>query len=290
MSEQLIDPSGIPHFIGDLATLDTDVTNVNTHAGEFRSAGADVHAEFQGLSAFYQAPEADQLFASTLPVKTKTDAFADDLEQVSSALSAYSTEVQPLVKKLDTLKADATAFVNSVSGDDDWRKDQDKVDHNNDLWHDVNHTVAAFQSAERAAYNKIMALIGGTALTTDDGSHAKNMYGFKAGDLDHAEETPWGSSAERGTRAWPGSGTRSRATCGTASSSTACGAPSRAWAPSSAPTAGRRQARPGSTWPNSEPPWPSPPPPCSALPPWPPPTGRPPTTNFLPGFANRAPP
>ncbi|WP_327672901.1 MULTISPECIES: hypothetical protein [unclassified Streptomyces] len=197
MSDQLIDPSGIPHFIGDLATLDTDVTNVNTHAGQFRSAGADVHAEFQGLSAFYQAPEADQLFATTLPVKTKTDAFADDLEQVSSALSAYSTEVQPLVKKLDTLKADATAFVNSVSGDDDWRKDQDKVDHNNDLWHDVNHTVAAFQSAERAAYNKIMALIGGTALTTDDGSHAKNMYGFKAGDLDHAEETPWGSSAER---------------------------------------------------------------------------------------------
>ncbi|MGD6741670.1 hypothetical protein ACOKM3_07480 [Streptomyces sp. BH106] len=197
MSEQLIDPSGIPHFIGDLATLDTDVTNLTTHAGEFRSAGADVNAEFQGLSAFYQAPEADQLFATTLPVKTKTDAFADDLEQVSSALSAYSSEVQPLVKKLDTLKADATAFVNSVSGDDDWRKDQDKVDHNNDLWHDVNHTVAAFQSAERAAYNKIMALIGGTALTTDDGSHAKNMYGFRAGDLDHAEETPWGSSAER---------------------------------------------------------------------------------------------
>ncbi|MGW2339096.1 hypothetical protein [Streptomyces sp. NPDC001661] len=197
MSDQLIDPSGIPHFIGDLATLDTDVTNLSTHAGEFRSAGADVHTEFQGLSAFYQAPEADQLFATTLPVKTKTDAFADDLEKVSSALSAYSTEVQPLVKKLDTLKADATAFVNSVSGDDDWRKDQDKVDHNNDLWHDVNHTVAAFQSAERAAYNKIMALIGGTALTTDDGSHAKNMYGFKAGDLDHAEETPWGSSAER---------------------------------------------------------------------------------------------
>ncbi|MEU6391743.1 hypothetical protein [Streptomyces sp. NPDC046939] len=197
MSEQLIGPSGIPHFIGDLATLDTDVTNLTTHAGEFRSAGSDVHTEFQGLSAFYKAPEADQLFATTLPVKTKTDAFADDLEQVATALSAYSTEVQPLVKKLETLKADATAFVNSVNGDDDWRKDQDKVDHNNDLWHDVNHTVTAFQAAERTAYNKIMALIGGTPLTTDDGSHGENMYGYKAGDLDHAEDTPWGSSAER---------------------------------------------------------------------------------------------
>ncbi|WP_353941176.1 hypothetical protein ABII15_05710 [Streptomyces sp. HUAS MG91] len=197
MSEQLIDPAGIPHFIGDLATLDTDVTSLTVHAGEFRTAGSDVHTEFQGLSAFYQAPEADELFASTLPVKTKTDAFADDLEKVASALSAYSTEVQPLVQKLETLKADATAFVNSVSGDDDWRKDQDKVDHNNDLWHDVNHTVAAFQSAERASYNKIMALIDGTRLTTDDGSHGEGMYGFKADDLDHAEETPWGSSAER---------------------------------------------------------------------------------------------
>ncbi|MEV1019700.1 hypothetical protein [Streptomyces sp. NPDC050264] len=197
MSEKLIDPSGIPHFIGDLATLDTDVTNLTTHAGEFRSAGSDVHTEFQGLSAFYKAPEADQLFATTLPVKTKTDAFADDLEQVSTALSAYSTEVQPLVKKLEALKADATAFVNSVSGDDDWRKDQDKVDHNNDLWHDVNHTVTAFQAAERTAYNKIMSLINGTPLTTDDGSHGENMYGYKAGDLDHAEQTPWGSAAER---------------------------------------------------------------------------------------------
>ncbi|MET9252415.1 hypothetical protein [Streptomyces sp. NPDC003717] len=197
MGEKLIDPSGIPHFIGDLATLDTDAANLTTHAGEFRTAGSDVHTEFQGLSACYQAPEAEQLFATTLPVQTKSDAFAGDLEKVSTALSDYSTEVQPLVTRLETLKADATAFVDSVAGDDDWRTDQDKVDHNNDLWHDVNHTVAAFQSAERTAYNKIMALIGGTALTTDDGSHGTNMYGFKADDLDHAEETPWGSSAER---------------------------------------------------------------------------------------------
>ncbi|MFG3099440.1 hypothetical protein ACGFZL_02725 [Streptomyces sp. NPDC048182] len=197
MGEKLIDPSGIPHFIGDLATLDTDAANLTTHAGEFRTAGSDVHTEFQGLSACYEAPEAEQLFATTLPVQTKSDAFAGDLEKVSTALSDYSTEVQPLVTRLETLKADATAFVDSVAGDDDWRTDQDKVDHNNDLWHDVNHTVAAFQSAERTAYNKIMALIGGTALTTDDGSHGTNMYGFKADDLDHAEETPWGSSAER---------------------------------------------------------------------------------------------
>ncbi|WP_019056450.1 hypothetical protein [Streptomyces prunicolor] len=199
---KLIDPSGIPHFIGDLATLDTDVMLLTADAGQFRASGSDVHTEFQGLSAFYEAPEAEQLFATTLPVKEKSDAFADDLEKVATALSDYGFEVQPLVDKLDALKTDATAFVNSVTGDDDWRKDQDKVDHNNDLWHDVNHTVAAFQAAERTAYNKIMALIGGTGLTADDGSHGKNMYGYNADDLDHAEETPWGTAVEREYEGW----------------------------------------------------------------------------------------
>jgi len=199
---KLIDPSGIPHFIGDLATLDTDVMLLTADAGQFRASGSDVHTEFQGLSAFYEAPEAEQLFATTLPVKEKSDAFADDLEKVTTALSDYGFEVQPLVDKLDALKTDATAFVNSVTGDDDWRKDQDKVDHNNDLWHDVNHTVAAFQAAERTAYNKIMALIGGTGLSADDGSHGKNMYGYNADDLDHAKETPWGTAVEREYEGW----------------------------------------------------------------------------------------
>ncbi|MGW2572816.1 hypothetical protein [Streptomyces sp. NPDC001537] len=199
---KLIDPSGIPHFIGDLATLDTDVMLLTADAGQFRASGSDVHTEFQGLSAFYSAPEAEQLFATTLPVKQKSDAFADDLEKVATALSDYSFEVQPLVQKLDALKADATAFVNSVTGDDDWRKDQEKVDHNNDLWHDVNHTVAAFQAAERTAYNKIMALIGGAGLSADDGSHGKNTYGYNADDLDHAKETPWGAPVEREYEGW----------------------------------------------------------------------------------------
>ncbi|GAA2520628.1 hypothetical protein GCM10010276_83810 [Streptomyces longisporus] len=199
---KLIDPSGIPHFIGDLATLDTDVMLLTADAGQFRASGSDVHTQFQGLSAFYSAPEAEQLFATTLPVKQKSDAFADDLEKVATALSDYSFEVQPLVQKLDALKADATAFVNSVTGDDDWRKDQDKVDHNNDLWHDVNHTVAAFQAAERTAYNKIMALIGGAGLSADDGSHGKNTYGYNADDLDHAKETPWGAPVEREYEGW----------------------------------------------------------------------------------------
>lgn len=193
----LIDPSGIPHFIGDLSTLDTDVMLLTANAAQFRASGADVHTTFQNLSAVYRTPDAADLLSSTQPVKAKADGFADDLEKVASALSDYSAEVQPLVERLATLKTDATAFVQSLSGDDDWRKDQDKVDRNNELWRDVNHTVAAFQAAERTCHNKITALVGGSKITADDGSHGDHMYGYRADDLDHAPNTPWGAPAER---------------------------------------------------------------------------------------------
>ncbi|MFD9107062.1 hypothetical protein [Streptomyces bottropensis] len=199
---KLIDPSGIPQFLGDLPTLGVDVMLLYANAGQFRASGGDLHTAFQGLSAFYRAPEAHDLFSSTQPVKAKADAFADDLEKVAGALDEYGVEVRPLVEKLATLKADARTFVDSLAGDDDWRKDKDKVDTNNDLWHDVNATVAAFQAAERACHNKITALVGGTALTVDDGSHGENMYGYRAEDLDHAGEPPWGSAVEQEYEGW----------------------------------------------------------------------------------------
>ncbi|WP_328538103.1 hypothetical protein [Streptomyces sp. NBC_00344] len=194
----LIIPSGIPQFTGDLDQLETDTLALTAEAVLFRTSGASVHSTFQGLSAFYKAPEAEQLFATTAPVATKADSFADDLETAASALSAYSTEVRPLVARLKSLKGDALSFVDSVQGDDHWHRDQDKVDHNNDLWHDVNAAVAAFQAAEVTCHDKITALVaGGTHLIADDGTHKPNMYGYSADTLNHAEETPWGAPAER---------------------------------------------------------------------------------------------
>ncbi|CAM5512080.1 hypothetical protein [Streptomyces abikoensis] len=197
MSDKLIVPMGIPQFTGDLAELERNASALAKDAKAFRDAGAAVHSTFQGLSAHYKAPEADQLFATTAPVATKTDGFADDLEKVVSALNAYRAEIQPLKTKLENLKAEAFRFVESIEGGDDWRKDQGKIDHNNSLWRDVNAAVDAFNTAERACHDKIVALVGGKSLIPDDGTHKPNMYGYKASDLDHAEETPWGSLAER---------------------------------------------------------------------------------------------
>ncbi len=197
MSEGLIVPSGIPQFTGDLATLEADVKSLTAEAKLFRDSGASVHSTFQGLSACYKAPEAEQLFATTAPVATKSDAFADDLEKVSSALSEYAREVRPIVDKLKALKDEALAFVQSIEGNDHWQRDQKKVNRNNELWRGVNAAESAFRAAERTCHAKIVGLVGGTPLVVDDGSHKKNMYGYKAEDLNHAEETPWGSTAER---------------------------------------------------------------------------------------------
>lgn len=195
--EELIVPSGIPQFTGNVDTLVTDATTMTSDAKLFRDSGASVHSTFQGLQACYKAPEAEKLFATTAPVAAKASAFASDLEKVSGALSTYASEIRPLAKKLGDLKDEAIAFVKSVEGDDHWRRDQKKVDHNNNLWRSVNATVAAFTDAERSCHDKIVALVGGEKLIADDGSHKPNMYGYKASDLDHAEQTPWGSMAER---------------------------------------------------------------------------------------------
>lgn len=104
MSADLIDPSGIPQFTGDVEQLGLDAVVLGAEASVFRVSGANVHSTFQGLSAFYAAPEADQLFATTAPVATKSDAFADDLEKVGAALSAYQDEIRPLVTKLKSLQ------------------------------------------------------------------------------------------------------------------------------------------------------------------------------------------
>ncbi|MET8439267.1 protein phosphatase, partial [Streptomyces sp900116325] len=197
----MIKPEAIPQFTGDLGQLEKDYGSLKTDAGHIRGTGSDVHTQFQGLSAYYQAPEAEKLFASTKPVQDRADTFADDLEKVSTALSDYATEVRPLVTKLAQLKADATTFVNEVKDDDDWEYDEDKIDEHNQLRDDVTTTVAAFWAAERTCHNKITALFGGTQMVAGDGSDRKDQYGFNADDLKNAK-LPWGDPMEEKHHVW----------------------------------------------------------------------------------------
>ncbi|WNF01764.1 hypothetical protein PS467_32490 [Streptomyces luomodiensis] len=193
----MIDPASIPEFTGDLEQLDKDISGLRGDAITIRDGGMHAHSRFQMLEAFYTAPEADQLFASTWPAAVKADAFAGDLETVADALDTFAYEIRPLVKRLKQLKADAFAFVDSVEGDDDWTEDEGKVDRHQQLWDGVNAAVAAFQEAERKASTTISGLVGGPKFVADDGSHTHNrkqvMYGYDLDSLEQAKELPWGS-------------------------------------------------------------------------------------------------
>ncbi|MEV6183976.1 hypothetical protein AB0M07_44490, partial [Streptomyces sp. NPDC052015] len=182
-------------FTGNLFQLELDHAALRADAGAVRDTGAGVHSRFQGLSAFYRAPEAEQLFATTKPVQERADDFASDLESVASALSSYAAEIRPLVARLLELKTKARTFVDSVKDDDEWEYDEDKVGEHNRLRDDITATVAAFWAAERTCHNKITALWGGTQMVAGDGSERTDQYGFAAEDMKNAK-LPWGDPVE----------------------------------------------------------------------------------------------
>ena len=199
----MIDPHAIPQFKGDLEQLEKDATALKKQAGKFRTTGSDVHSKFQSLSGVYHAPEAQQLFDTTAPVRDMSDVIADDLEKIAAALSAYGDEVRPIKNKLRRLKHQAAAFVEKVKDDEHWKDDEEKIAEHSGLLHQVNVAVAAFQAAERRAANKIGdRFFGSTHYTVDDGSGKRGAYGYRAGDLDKAKDLPWGTPEKETHRVW----------------------------------------------------------------------------------------
>ncbi|MET7599313.1 hypothetical protein ABZS84_30240 [Streptomyces sp. NPDC005481] len=200
MSDQTaLNPAEIPKFTGNLEQLEKDVSALSTDAFNLWDAGSQIDTRFKGLSAYYEAPEAEKLFATTAPVAKAGDELCTEVGTVASALSAYASEIRPIVAKFESLRHDAAAFASSIADDDDWREDADLVDENNARRNEVNAAWAAFQAAERTCYGKIVALIGGAPLTVNDGSNKEGMYGYRAEDLNNAQGLPWGDPVEEST-------------------------------------------------------------------------------------------
>ncbi|MEU8588106.1 ADP-ribosyltransferase [Streptomyces sp. NPDC048664] len=186
----MIDPGRIPRFTGDLARLEKACAALRTVASDVRATGAETDRRFQGLAAYYTAPEARRLFATTKPVVDRADGFATGLETAAGALAAYAAQVQPLIARLERLRADAADFTASVRGDDDWERDGDKVEAHNRIRDDVTATVAAFWAAERECHNRISAVWCGVPVAAG--------AGYSAAALAHAR-LPWGDPVERET-------------------------------------------------------------------------------------------
>ncbi|MCX4677094.1 hypothetical protein OG413_17605 [Streptomyces sp. NBC_01433] len=193
---------GIPVFTGNLALLDTQVTALTKSGATISTTAGDVHSSFGGLQAFYRAPEAEQLFATTKPIADTGLSLKSDLSTIANALSTYSDDAYPLVEKLKELKRDAGAFLVKANADDKWREDGDLVEENNNRHNEIAETWAAFQTVERACHAKIVALVGGTPLKTDDGSGKEGTYGYDAEALKHAKGLPWGDPVEESKPWW----------------------------------------------------------------------------------------
>ncbi|WP_327728922.1 hypothetical protein OG250_22660 [Streptomyces sp. NBC_00487] len=186
----------IPEFTGNLEQLETDAGDIAFDGMAIGAAGLLIDANFNLLEPFYKAPEADQLFATTAPVAAAGHDLHTELGTVSKALLDYAAEVRPLVDRLNSLREEAAAFERRVADDDDWVADGDLIDENTARRNAVNAAWTAFQAAERACYNKIVALVGGEPLGVGDGSDKENTYGYRAEDLNNAGGLPWGDVVE----------------------------------------------------------------------------------------------
>lgn len=195
MGQSRIDAGAIPIPDLDAAALTTAAGGVKSHAGGIRRAGADIKSSWAGLSAFYDAPEAGDLFAAMDPVATKTDAVADDAEKVAAALTTFAAEAGPLKATLVSTKAKAQAFSDRTASDGEWDHRQSNVDENNGYVHAVNTTLVAFQAAERKCANTIEALFGGTQWHTVGHGDDKTAYGYDS--IPDNAKTPWGSKVEK---------------------------------------------------------------------------------------------
>ncbi|MEV7063723.1 hypothetical protein AB0N97_13100 [Streptomyces collinus] len=208
----MIKPESIPLFTGDLGQLEQHTDALRKEADGIRQAGGEAHRQFQGLSAFYQAPEAEDLFASTKPVSDAADRFGDKVATVADALRTYAAEVAPITKRLEQLQSQAATFVaglktDSGAFDENWTDDADKVSEHQALMHDVNVAQAAFAAAEIACNNKITALVGGTQYVMNTGAtqlipRGAELYGYSAEVLDQAKELPWGTPVTQSHDWW----------------------------------------------------------------------------------------
>ncbi|MGW0773102.1 hypothetical protein ACWD01_05485 [Streptomyces sp. NPDC002835] len=197
-----VDPYEVPEFTGSWCELDQRVKALSGASAKIVTAATDVHTTFGGLRAFYRAPEAEQLFAVTGPVRTTAQLIGSDLSVIAGALRTYAQDGQPLAQRLNELRAEAQAFRTGPAADDEWREDADLIDENLNRRNKIVEVWAAFQDVEKACHGKIVSLVGGTPLKTDDGSGKEGMYGYDAEVLKQAKSLPWGDAVEESTPGW----------------------------------------------------------------------------------------
>ena len=143
------------------------------------------------------------------PVKTNAETFGSNVASVSSALTTFAAEIEPIKAELARIKAEAEDFVVSIAGGVEkktysragvhtstieWHEDQDSVDANNALIGRVNEQMVLLWAAERKCANAIYDIIGFPHV---EAATDANPNGYGVTEIPEGAETPWGAAVER---------------------------------------------------------------------------------------------
>lgn len=206
MSQAPIDPAQFPVPTVKTHLLEHLAAKLREDGAALAETGHDITGSWAGLSACYAAPEADTLFSVLDPVAADGDEVETALSDAAAALESFAERAREIRGRWLTLKADASSFLASIDGDDDWRKadgvsrlwggQSEKVAENDDLLRRAADLEHEYQEAERDCANAITALFGGTTFVSRsaDGTGRAGAGEFAHGFDEPLYEVPrdWG--------------------------------------------------------------------------------------------------
>ncbi|WP_237248910.1 hypothetical protein, partial [Spelaeicoccus albus] len=162
---------------------------LESHASKLKSAGSSIHStaadsksKWHGLTAVYEAPEASVVFGAFGPIESSASDVKSATATAESALSAFAGKARDIKTRYQSIAGDVSDFNSSIEGDDDWNKDEDKVNKEHGLLHDLDVLLADYEAAQQECANKISAIYGGPKLTSfsNDSTSAKGHYAMTA--------------------------------------------------------------------------------------------------------------
>jgi hypothetical protein len=153
---QLITAAEIPRYTGSLEHLEQAIASIDRDGRAIADDSTQLHATFQGLGAHYQAAEAEDLLASTAPVRDLGDEIGRATTDLVSTLRVYAAEVRAIDHTLRTLQDRATALPAATPADE---LEPHVIAASQQIRYELGRAIAQFSDIEHAAAQRINALL-----------------------------------------------------------------------------------------------------------------------------------
>lgn len=156
-----------------------------------------MHSTWQGLRPHYRAPDAEDLFAATIPVARTATAVADGYAAAADALFTYAAEVRGLQLRSGGLSVEAESLRQALAADPGLHSDADTAARADALRVAVTSMIEEYEAAQNACAAAVRAAGGGATgpapLAALDAPVAL-LYGQYGASLPGDEQLyrPWG--------------------------------------------------------------------------------------------------